>query len=337
MGGTFHMSQNQKQKQNRNNRQKQDDQRKPVRNAADKKDENQKRKPSRIQSQKQDESPKRKPARSQVPKNEQKRDQNPKMKLKPEQFQNENENQDYIIGKNPVIEALKSERDMNKILIAEGSQSGQMQQVIGMAREANVMVQFVPKKKIDQLTEGNHQGVIAQVAAYEYAEIDDLFAAAEKKNEAPFFLLLDEIEDPHNLGSIMRTADASGAHGIIIPRRRAVGLTSTVAKSSTGAIEYIPVVRVTNMAQTIDELKERGVWIAGTDASAKQDYRQIDGKMPLGLVIGSEGKGMGRLIRDKCDFLLSLPMVGHVTSLNASVAAALLMYEVYRKRNPLGE
>ncbi|MBT2638074.1 MULTISPECIES: 23S rRNA (guanosine(2251)-2'-O)-methyltransferase RlmB [unclassified Bacillus (in: firmicutes)] len=242
-----------------------------------------------------------------------------------------------MIGKNPVIEALKSERDINKILIAEGSQSGQMQQVIGMAKEANVIVQFVPKKKIDQLAEGNHQGVIAQVAAYEYAEIDDLFAAAEKKNEAPFFLLLDEIEDPHNLGSIMRTADASGAHGIIIPKRRAVGLTATVAKLSTGAIEYIPVARVTNMAQTIDELKERGVWIAGTDASAKQDFRQMDGTLPLGLVIGSEGKGMGRLIRDKCDFLLSLPMVGHVTSLNASVAAALLMYEVHRKRQPLGE
>ncbi|WP_226647376.1 23S rRNA (guanosine(2251)-2'-O)-methyltransferase RlmB [Mesobacillus subterraneus] len=256
---------------------------------------------------------------------------------KPDQVQEQNENQDYIIGKNPVIEALKSERDINKILIAEGSQSGQMQQVIGMAKEANVIVQFVPKKKIDQLADGNHQGVIAQVAAYEYAEIDDLFALAEKKNEAPFFLLLDEIEDPHNLGSIMRTADASGAHGIIIPKRRAVGLTATVAKLSTGAIEYIPVARVTNMAQTIDELKERGVWIAGTDASAKQDFRQMDGTLPLGLVIGSEGKGMGRLIRDKCDFLLSLPMVGHVTSLNASVAAALLMYEVYRKRQPLGE
>lgn len=249
----------------------------------------------------------------------------------------QDQNSDYIIGKNPVIEALKSERDINKILIAEGSQSGQMQQVIGMAKEANVMVQFVPKKKIDQLSDGNHQGVIAQVAAYEYAEIEDLFAAAEKKNEAPFFLILDEIEDPHNLGSIMRTADASGAHGIIIPRRRAVGLTATVAKASTGAIEYIPVARVTNLARTIDELKEKGVWIAGTDASAKQDYRQIDGTLPLGLVIGSEGKGMGRLIRDKCDFLLSLPMVGRVTSLNASVAAALLMYEVHRKRHPLGE
>jgi 23S rRNA (guanosine2251-2'-O)-methyltransferase len=243
----------------------------------------------------------------------------------------------YIAGKNPVIEALKSSRDINKIMIAEGSQRGQMQQVTKLAKEANVIVQFVPKKKLDQIYEGNHQGVIAQVAAYEYAELDDLFAVAEKRNEPPFFLLLDEIEDPHNLGSIMRTADATGAHGIIIPKRRAVGLTATVAKSSTGAIEHIPVVRVTNMSRTIDELKERGVWIAGTDASGKEDYRAFDGTMPLGLVIGSEGKGMGRIIREKCDFLLRLPMVGHVTSLNASVAAALLMYEVYRKRQPLGQ
>jgi 23S rRNA (guanosine2251-2'-O)-methyltransferase len=244
-------------------------------------------------------------------------------------------NQDYIVGKNPVIEALKSGRDINKILIAEGSQHGQMQQIIGLAKETNVLVQFVPKKKIDQITEQNHQGVLAYVAAYQYAELDDLFAAAEKRNESPFFLLLDEIEDPHNLGSIMRTADAVGAHGIIIPKRRAVGLTATVAKASTGAIEYIPVVRVTNMARTIDELKERGVWIAGTDAKGKDDYRRLDGTLPLGLVIGSEGKGMGRLIRDKCDFLIHLPMAGKVTSLNASVAAALLMYEVYRKRHSL--
>jgi 23S rRNA (guanosine2251-2'-O)-methyltransferase len=244
--------------------------------------------------------------------------------------------QDYIIGKNPVIEALKSDRDVNKVLIAEGSQKGQMQQVIGLAKERNVMVQFVPKKKIDGLVEGNHQGVIAQVAAYQYAELDDLFALAEKRNESPFFILLDEIEDPHNLGSIMRTADAVGAHGIIIPKRRAVGLTATVAKASTGAIEYIPVVRVTNMARTIDDLKDRGVWIAGTDAKGKEDFRTFDGTMPLGLVIGSEGKGMGRLIRDKCDFLIRLPMKGKVTSLNASVAASLLMYEVFRKRYPLG-
>lgn len=243
--------------------------------------------------------------------------------------------QDIIMGKNPVLEALKSGRDINKIFIAEGSQGGQMQQVIGLAKASNVFVQFVPKKKLDQMAEGNHQGVVAQVAAYQYAEMDDLFLAAEKRNEAPFFLLLDEIEDPHNLGSIMRTADAVGANGIIIPKRRAVGLTATVAKASTGAIEHIPVVRVTNMARTIDELKEKGVWIAGTDAKGSQDYRHFDGTLPLGLVIGSEGKGMGRLIRDKCDFLIHLPMAGHVTSLNASVAAALLMYEVYRKRHPL--
>ena len=242
---------------------------------------------------------------------------------------------DFIMGKSPVLEALKSERDINKIWIAEGSQRGQMQQITSLAKELNVLVQIVPKKKIDGMVEGNHQGVLAQVAAYQYAEIDDLFALAEKRNEAPFFLLLDEIEDPHNLGSIMRTADATGAHGIIIPKRRAVGLTATVAKLSTGAIEHIPVARVTNMARTIEELKERGVWIVGTDAKGKEDYRQFDGQMPLGLVIGSEGKGMGRLIREKCDFLIQLPMAGHVTSLNASVAAALLMYEVYRKRYPL--
>lgn len=244
-------------------------------------------------------------------------------------------NPEYIIGKNPVIEALKSGRDINKILIAEGSQRGQMQQITQLAKETNVLVQFVPKKKIDQITDQNHQGVLAYVAAYQYAELDDLFAAAEKKNEPPFFLILDEIEDPHNLGSIMRTADATGAHGIIIPKRRAVGLTATVAKASTGAIEYIPVVRVTNLARTLDELKERGVWIAGTDASGKDDYRRLDGTLPIGLVIGSEGKGMGRLIRDKCDFLIRLPMAGKVTSLNASVAAAILMYEVYRKRHTL--
>jgi 23S rRNA (guanosine2251-2'-O)-methyltransferase len=245
--------------------------------------------------------------------------------------------EEYIIGRNPVLEALRSERDINKIWIAEGSQKGQMQQIIGIAKERQVLTQFVPKKKIDQMSDGIHQGVIAQVAAYTYAELDDLFTRAEERNEPPFFILLDEIEDPHNLGSIMRTADAAGAHGIIIPKRRAVGLTATVAKASTGAIEYIPVARVTNMARAIEEIKERGVWIVGTDAKGTDDYRNMDGNMPIGLVIGSEGKGMGRLIKDKCDFLIRLPMAGKVTSLNASVAASLLMYEVYRKRNPLGE
>ncbi|KMY46118.1 hypothetical protein AC622_19580 [Bacillus sp. FJAT-27916] len=244
---------------------------------------------------------------------------------------------DLIMGRNTVLEALRSERDIHKIWVAEGATKGQIQQVIAVAKENKVMIQVVPKKKLDQMVEGNHQGVIAQVAAYQYAELDDIFRLAEKKQEDPFILLLDELEDPHNLGSILRTADASGVHGIIIPKRRAVGLTATVAKSSTGAIEHVPVVRVTNLSRTIEELKERGVWIAGTDAKGSQDYRRMDGTMPLGIVIGSEGRGMSRIIKEKCDFLFHLPMVGHVTSLNASVAASLLMYEVYRKRYPLGE
>ncbi|MED3933875.1 23S rRNA (guanosine(2251)-2'-O)-methyltransferase RlmB [Priestia megaterium] len=244
---------------------------------------------------------------------------------------------EFIIGRNPVLEALKSGRDINKLWIAEGSQGGSMGQITQLAKRNGVLVQFVPKKKIEQMIDGIHQGVAAQVAAYQYAELDDLFNLAEKRNESPFFLLLDELEDPHNLGSIMRTADAVGAHGIIIPKRRSVGLTATVAKASTGAIEHVPVARVTNLSRTIDELKDRGVWIVGTDAKESDDYRNLDGGMPLTLVIGSEGKGMSRLIREKCDFLVQLPMVGHVTSLNASVAASLLMYEVYRKRHPLGE
>lgn len=244
---------------------------------------------------------------------------------------------DLIIGKNPVMEALKAEREINKLWIAEGSQRGAMQAIVQLAKAQNVLIQYVPKQKLDQMTEGNHQGVVAQVAAYRYYDIDELFRRAAERNEQPFFLLLDELEDPHNLGSIMRTADAVGAHGIIIPKRRSVGLTQTVAKASTGAIEHVPVVRVTNLARTIDELKERGVWIVGTDAKANDDYRQLDGTMPLALVVGSEGKGISRLVLEKCDFLIKLPMRGHVTSLNASVAASLLMYEVYRKRYPLGE
>ncbi len=245
--------------------------------------------------------------------------------------------QDYIIGRNQVIEVLKSSRDINKIWIAENSFNGQSHQITTLAKERGVTINFVPKKKIDQMVEGNHQGVVAQVAAYEYVHVDDILKIAEEREELPFLLLLDEIEDPHNLGSIMRTADAVGAHGIVIPKRRAVGLTATVAKSSTGAIEHIPVARVTNMARTIEDLKARGVWIVGTDAKGADDYRNLDGKMSLALIIGSEGKGIGRLIKEKCDFLIKMPMVGHVTSLNASVAGSLLMYEVYRKRYPLGE
>ncbi|MER2108736.1 MAG: 23S rRNA (guanosine(2251)-2'-O)-methyltransferase RlmB [Solibacillus sp.] len=238
---------------------------------------------------------------------------------------------EMIAGKNPVLEALRAGREINKVWIAEGVKKTGVQELIDLAKEQGVLVQFVPKQKVDKLAD-NHQGIVASVAAYDYAELDDLFNAAKAKNEDPFFIILDELEDPHNLGSIMRTADAIGAHGIIIPKRRAVGLTAVVAKASTGAIEHVPVVRVTNLAQIVDELKERGVWIAGTDAKGSVDYRKMDATLPLALIIGSEGKGMSRLLKDKCDFLYHLPMVGHVTSLNASVAAALLMYEVYRKR-----
>jgi 23S rRNA (guanosine2251-2'-O)-methyltransferase len=245
--------------------------------------------------------------------------------------ESEDTTSEMIAGKNPVLEALRSGREINKLWIAEGVKKSGVQELIELAKERGVLVQFVPKQKIDKLAD-NHQGIVASVAAYDYAELDDLFKAAQNKNEDPFFIILDELEDPHNLGSIMRTADAIGAHGIIIPKRRAVGLTAVVAKASTGAIEHVPVVRVTNLAQTVDELKDRGVWIAGTDAKGSQDYRKMDATLPLALIIGSEGKGMSRLLKEKCDFLYHLPMIGHVTSLNASVAASILMYEVYRKR-----
>ncbi|MCD8502808.1 MAG: 23S rRNA (guanosine(2251)-2'-O)-methyltransferase RlmB [Bacillaceae bacterium] len=248
----------------------------------------------------------------------------------------ESENQ-LIVGKNPVIEALKSGHSVNKLWISETAQRGQMNQVVDLAKENGVQFQFVPKKKLETIANTqNHQGVVAQVAAYQYAEIDDLFNKAREKDEDPFFLILDEIEDPHNLGSIIRTADATGAHGVIIPKRRAAGLTATVAKASTGAVEYVPVVRVTNIARTMEDLKKRGLWFAGTDAKGDQDFRQATYSLPIGLVIGSEGKGLSRLVKEKCDFLLSVPMKGKVSSLNASVAASLLMYEVYRKRNPIG-
>lgn len=243
---------------------------------------------------------------------------------------------EILSGKNPVLEALRSGREMNKVWIAEGVKKAGIAELLQLAKEAGLIVQFVPKNKIDQLTDGaTHQGIAASVAAYKYAELDDLFESAASRNEDPFFLILDELEDPHNLGSILRTADATGVHGVIIPRRRAVGLTAIVAKTSTGAIEHIPVVRVGNLAQTVEDLKKRGVWIAGTDAKGSADYRRMDAKLPLAIIIGSEGKGMSRLLKDKCDFLYNMPMVGKVTSLNASVAAAILMYEVLRNRQPV--
>ncbi|MBR7553820.1 23S rRNA (guanosine(2251)-2'-O)-methyltransferase RlmB [Allobacillus sp. GCM10007491] len=244
--------------------------------------------------------------------------------------------EEWIVGRNAVLETLKSGRAINKVLVLESMKPAAQGELIQAAKQANIHVQKVPRNKLDQLGE-HHQGVAASVAAYEYLDLEDLLLIPENKNETPFFVLLDELEDPHNLGSIMRTADAIGVHGIIIPKRRSVQLTQTVAKASTGAIEYVPVARVTNMAQTIERLKEENIWVIGTDASASEDYRQGTYDMPLALVIGSEGKGISRLVAKKCDWHIKLPMIGHVTSLNASVSASLLMYEVYRKRNPLGE
>lgn len=244
---------------------------------------------------------------------------------------------ELIVGRNPVLEALKSGRSVNKVMVSEQMNKKSRRQFEQACQAANTVLQSVPKNKLDQLAKGNHQGVIAYVAPYNYASLEQLFSIAESREEPPFFIILDELEDPHNLGSILRTADATGVHGVIIPKRRSVGLTATVAKTSAGAIEYIPVVRVTNIVDTIEELKARHVWVVGTGSEASEDYRTLDGETPLALVVGNEGKGLSRLVEEKCDWTVSLPMAGKVSSLNASVACSLLLYEVYRKRNPLGD
>ncbi|MFE6797459.1 23S rRNA (guanosine(2251)-2'-O)-methyltransferase RlmB [Paenibacillus chitinolyticus] len=241
--------------------------------------------------------------------------------------------EEYIGGKHSVLEALRSGRTIHKIWLSESAQKQLAQPVAAEAKKLGVIVQTADKRKLDQLAPDlQHQGVVAQVAAYDYASVDDILARAERKGEDPFILILDEIEDPHNLGSILRTADCTGVHGVIIPKRRSVGLTATVSKTSAGAVEYVPVARVTNISQTIGDLKERGVWIAGTDVTAADDVYRSNFKMPLALVIGNEGRGVGRLIKESCDFLVKLPMHGRVNSLNASVAAGVLMYEVVRQR-----
>ncbi|MET1250419.1 MULTISPECIES: 23S rRNA (guanosine(2251)-2'-O)-methyltransferase RlmB [Sporolactobacillus] len=242
---------------------------------------------------------------------------------------------EWIVGRHPVSEAIRSGREINKVwLNKEGRGLGDL---LDLIKSNGISVQFVPKQKLDQLSKSaQHQGVVASIAAYRYAELDDLFALAESRGEQPFFMMLDNIEDPHNLGSILRTADASGCHGVIIPKRHSVGLTSVVAKASTGAIEYVPVARVSNLASTMDVLKKRGIWFAGTAADGSEDYRSADFSIPICLVIGNEGAGISQLVRKKCDFLISLPMRGKVTSLNASVAASLLMYEVLRHREKQG-
>jgi 23S rRNA (guanosine2251-2'-O)-methyltransferase len=241
--------------------------------------------------------------------------------------------EEYIAGKHSVLEALRSGRTINKIWISENAQKHLTLPIIAEAKTTGIVIQYVDKRKLDQLVEDvQHQGVVAQVAAYDYATVEDILNRAKQLNEDPFILILDEIEDPHNLGSIIRTADCTGVHGIIIPKRRSAGLTATVSKISAGAIEYVPVAKVTNIAQTIDLLKEQGVWIAGADGEATQDIYKATFSMPIAIVIGNENKGIGRLIKEKCDFLVKLPMYGRINSLNASVAASLFMYEVVRQR-----
>ncbi len=244
---------------------------------------------------------------------------------------------EMIIGKNPVLEALQSGRPINKIMISDQLNRNTVVELQQAAKKANTIIQKVPKKRIDQLSAGRHQGIIAYVTAYDYATVEKIVETAQSKEELPFIIILDEIEDPHNLGAILRTADATGVHGVIIPKRRAVGLTETVAKTSAGAIEHIPVARVTNIAKTIDELKEKNIWVVGTDEEGSKDYRTLDGDTAIALVIGNEGKGISRLVKEKCDWTIHLPMKGSIPSLNASVAAGILMYEIYRERNHLGE
>lgn len=239
---------------------------------------------------------------------------------------------DIIVGRNCVKEALNSGRAVESLLVARGSKGGATGVLVTMAKDRGIPVKEVDSKKLDYMCGGAvHQGVAAMASIKEYATLDDIFADARQKGEQPFIIVLDEIEDPHNLGAIIRTAECTGAHGIIIPKRRSAGLGYTVGKSSAGAVEYVNVVRVTNIPNVIDELKERGVWVFGADMEGS-DPAKTDLKGAVALVIGNEGKGIGRLVRSKCDGILSLPMKGRINSLNASVAAGVLMYDVLRQR-----
>ena len=237
-----------------------------------------------------------------------------------------------IEGRNAVIEAFRSGKTIDKIFVLDGCQDGPIRTITREARKHDTIIQYVKKERLDQMSQtGKHQGVIAHAAAYEYAEIDDMFALAEKKGEAPFLILLDNIEDPHNLGAIIRTANQAGAHGVIIPKRHAVGLTATVARTSAGALNYTPVAKVTNMAATIEQLKERGMWFVCADMDGEGMYN-LDLKGPIGVVIGNEGEGVGRLVKEKCDFVAQIPMKGDIDSLNASVAMGILSFEIVRQR-----
>ena len=242
------------------------------------------------------------------------------------------ENQNLIYGRNAVMEAIKSGREIDKLMVRKDGE-GSIKKIEAMAREKKIVTQYVEKSALDRAAGpgNNHQGVVAYIPAHNYCELEDILAAAYAKGEDPFLIVLDGIEDPHNLGAIIRTADGAGAHGVIIPKRRAVGLTDTVAKASAGAIEYVPVARVANIAQTIEQLKANGIWVCGSHMEGKSLW-ESDLKGPVALVIGGEGQGVSRLVLDLCDFHFSIPMQGSVNSLNASNAAAILMYEVVRQR-----
>ncbi len=245
---------------------------------------------------------------------------------------NRNIKNDIIAGRNPVFEAVKSGRSIDKILIAKGAKNGAVIGILAKAKERKIPVKEVDSKKLDFLSGGAvHQGIVATASVKEYSSVEDIFALAEERNEPPFIVVLDEIEDPHNLGAIIRSAECAGAHGVIIPERRSATLNYTVGKASAGAVEYLPVARVTNIAKCIDSLKEKNVWVFGADMDGT-DYRECDFSGGVALVIGNEGKGMSRLVREHCDSIVSLPVKGHIDSLNASVAAGILMYRVAESR-----
>lgn len=237
-----------------------------------------------------------------------------------------------IEGRNAVLEAFRSGKPMDKVFLLDGCMDGPLKTIAREAKKHDTIINYVKKERLEQLSEtGKHQGVIAMAAAYEYAKVEDILAKAEEKGEPPFIFLLDGIEDPHNLGAIIRTANLAGAHGVIIPKRRAVGLTATVAKTSAGALNYTPVAKVTNLTQTMKELKEKGMWFVGADMGGETMY-QLELTGPIGVVIGSEGDGMSKLVKENCDFIASIPMKGDIDSLNASVAAGILAYEIVRQR-----
>ena len=244
----------------------------------------------------------------------------------------ENHNENRIEGRHGVLEAFRAEQLIERLFVQRGCKDGPVMSILREAKKAGTMVDFVPKERLDQMSEtGHHQGVIATISAFRYSESEDMFALAEKRGEDPFIFLLDGIEDPHNLGAIIRTANLAGAHGVIIPKRRAVGLTATVVKASAGAIHYTPVAKVTNLVNTMEELKQRGMWFACADMDGEVMYRQnLTGS--LGLVIGNEGHGVSRLVKEHCDYIASIPMKGDIDSLNASVAAGVLAFEVVRQR-----